>query len=400
MRMTKVPEQSRILDRLFSLLAAQPPHVADMTRRGFIANAGKFGLTAAMATSITQMFAMPAMAEDVVLPEITSVPEALKGSGELRYCSYGGALQEAQRKAYLEPFQRLTGIKIIESEGPDTAKIKAMVDTGNLEYDLCENDASSVLNLQRQGDYFEKIDYSLFDTANIDPKVLQPYYFNMLPYAQIVAYRTDAFDKAPQSNADVWDMQAFPGPRALQSGSGGLSPDLEVASMAAGVPASSIYPLDIAKAYESLAKIKPNVVKWWEAGAMPAQLLSDDEVVMATAWNGRIDAIQRAGAPVDILWKDQLLRNDCWCIPKGAPNKVNALKLSAFMSLAAPQARLSLLIPYGFINKGAEALIPADRLKKLPSFSEHASGMISYDDQWWATNYTDVSNAWAKFILG
>lgn len=385
---------------LFSLMAAQPPHVADLTRRRFIANAAKLGLTAAAATQMTRMFAMPALAQDVVLPEITAVPEALKGTGSVRFCSYGGSFQEAQRKAYLEPFTRLTGIEVIESEGPDTAKIKAMVDTGNYEYDICENEAGSVLNLQSKGDYFEELDYSLFDTANIDPVYLQKHYFLMLPYAQIFAYRKDAFDTAPKNNADLWDTKTFPGPRALQSGGGGLSPDLEIAAMAAGVAPKDVYPIDLDLAYDSLGKIKPDVVKWWEAGAMPAQMLADDEVVMATAWNGRIDTVQKAGAPVEIVWQDQLLRNDCWCILKNAPNKENALKLSAFMSMAQPQARLPMLITYGFINKMAEPLIPPERLKLLPSFSDNKSKMIIYDDAFWAKNYDDIHARWEKFILG
>lgn len=388
------------LQSLLSLMAAQPPHIADMTRRRFIANAAKFGLTVAAASQMTNLFAAPAMAQDIALPEITSVPDALKGSGTVRYCSYGGALQEAQRKAYLEPFTRLTGIQVIESEGPDTAKIKAMVDTGNYEYDVCENEAGSVINLQSKGDYFEEMDYSLFDRDNIDAANLKKNYFLMLPYAQIIGYRTDAFDTAPKSVADFWDTQAFPGPRSLQSGNGGLSPDLEIASMAAGTKPADVYPVDLDKAYASLGKIKGDVVKWWEAGAMPAQLLADDEVVMATAWNGRIAAAQAAGAPIEIVWQDQLLRNDCWCILKNAPNRENALKLSAFMSMATQQARLSMLITYGFINRKAEALIPADRLKMLPSFSENKALMIEYDDAWWAANFDDIHKRWATFILG
>jgi putative spermidine/putrescine transport system substrate-binding protein len=335
----------------------------------------------------------------VALPEITSVPEALKGSGEVRYCSYGGALQDAQRKAYLEPFTRLTGIKVIESEGPDPAKIRAMVDTGNYEYDLCELEGATVLNLQDKGNYFEEMDYSLFDTANISESYLKKHYFLMLPYAQVIAYRKDAFDTAPTKIEDLWDMEKFPGPRSMQSGTG-LSPDLEVAVMAAGTAPPAVYPVDLDKAFASLGKLKPDVVKWWDAGAMPAQMLSDDEVVMATAWNGRIEAAKLAGAPLEIIWKNQLLRNDCWAIPKGVPNKTNALKLSAFMSMAAPQARLSSLITYGFINRGAEALLPPDRLKMLPTYSEYVSQLIVYDDQWWAKSYDEVTARWNKFILG
>ena len=68
--------------------------------------------------------------------------------------------------------------------------------------------------------------------------------------------------------------------------------------MGAGVPRDKVYPIDIDKAFASLKTIKSDVVKWWTAGAMPAQLLADNEVVLATAWSGRIFAIQKGGAPV------------------------------------------------------------------------------------------------------
>jgi putative spermidine/putrescine transport system substrate-binding protein len=68
---------------------------------------------------------MPAFAAEVKLPEITAIPQRLKGSGVVQVCSYGGAFQDAQRKAYFEPFERLSGIKVIEAQGPDPAKVKA-----------------------------------------------------------------------------------------------------------------------------------------------------------------------------------------------------------------------------------------------------------------------------------
>ena len=382
-------------------MAGQSPHAADLTRRRFLAGAAKLGLTATAAIALTRSFGMPAFAADEpALPAITSIPDKLKGTGVVRYCSFGGALQDAQRKAYLKPFEELSGIKVIESEGPDAAKVKAMVDTGNIEWDIYEDDGGSVLNLLKKGDYYEPIDYSLFDADNIDASAKQKFFFNMLPYAQIIAYRKDAFGgKVPKDVHDFWNTDAFPGPRSMQSGGGGLNADLELAAMAAGASPDKLYPIDLDKAFASLAKIKPNVVKWWEAGALPAQLLSDDEVVMATAWSGRIDAIQRAGAPVEIIWKNQLLRNDVWAIPKGAPNRENAQKLGAFITMAAPQARLSMLIPYGFVNKKAEALIPPERLKVLPTFSEHRAELIEFDTKWWADNYDAITERWNKFIL-
>jgi putative spermidine/putrescine transport system substrate-binding protein len=382
-------------------MAAEPPHVADHSRRRFIGNAARFGLTAAAAAAMTRGLAFPAYAATAELPTIKDFPAKLKGSGEVRVCSYGGAFQAAQREAYFKPFEALSGIKVIESEGPDISKVKAMVDTANIEYDVGEFDRSSVLNLGKKGDYWEEIDYSLFDVDNIAPAFRYKYSVDMLPYGQIFGYRTDAFKgEVPTGAADLWDTKKFPGARALQAGSGGLAPDLEVAIMATGVPKEKVYPIDIDKAYASLAKIKPDVDKWWTAGAIPAQLLNDNEVTMATAWNGRIYAIQQTGAKVAPVWKDGLLRTDVWAIPKGAKNKENAQKFSAFITMAVPQARISYLIPYGFVNSKAAALIPPERLKQLPTAPDILKDLLIYDVAWWTDNHDAVLDRWNKFLLG
>ena len=170
--------------------------------------------------------------------------------------------------------------------------------------------------------------------------------------------------------------------------------------MATGVPRDKVYPIDIDKAYASLAKIKPDVDKWWTAGAIPAQLLNDNEVVMATLWNGRIYAIQQTGAKAAPVWKDGLLRTDVWAIPKGAKNKENAQKFSAFITMAVPQARISYLIPYGFVNRKAAALIPPDRLTQLPTAPETLSQMLIYNVGWWTDHRDEVLAKWNKFLLG
>ncbi|HYZ61367.1 MAG TPA: ABC transporter substrate-binding protein [Acetobacteraceae bacterium] len=388
------------LTRILARMAAEPPHVADMTRRQLIANAARYGLTVAAAAAMTSHLAMPALAAAPEMPPVKDFPEKLKGSGTVRVCSYGGAFQAAQRQAYFKPFEELSGIKVVESEGPDIAKVKAMVDTGNVQYDVGEFDRASVVNLARRGDYWEKIDYSLFDVDNIDPVFRETDSIAMLPYGQIIGYRTDAFGgKEPKDNPDLWDVTNFPGARCLQAGSGGLEPDLEVALMAAGVPRDKVYPIDIDKAFASLAKIKPHVDKWWTAGAQPAQLLNDKEVVMATAWNGRIYTIQQNGAPVKAIWKNQLLRTDVWAIPKNAPNKLNAQKLSAFITSAVAQARLSYIIPYGFVNNKSAAMMPPERLPQLPTAPEVKKDLLVYDSGWWADNRDAVLARWNKFLL-
>jgi len=165
------------------------------------------------------------------------------------------------------------------------------------------------------------------------------------------------------------------------------------------VPLDKIYPIDIDKAYASLAKIKPAVVKWWEAGAIPAQMLSDNEVAMATAWNGRIAAIQAQGAPVAIGWRQGGLRTDAWAVPKGAANRENAMKFTAFITLPVPQARLSMLIPYGFVNSKATEYITPEQLAVLPTAPEIKDELYVYNAEWWADNRGKVLEKWASWLL-
>ncbi|MER3438177.1 MAG: Tat pathway signal protein [Chloroflexota bacterium] len=372
-----------------------------MSRRELLRHGGRFATAAAL---FAAGFPLAARAQDgtpasVQLPEITEIPENLKGSGEVIVASWGGAFQDAQREAYFKPFERLSGIKVIEGTQPDVAKIKAMVDTGNVEYDVAEVDRSDVILLEKQGDYWEEIDYSLFDTANIPGYRRYKYSCDMLPYATIIAYRTDVFSTPPAGQKDFWDLDKFPGPRSTTGGTGGLVPFLEAALIADGVEKDAVYPIDIERAYNSLSKIKGDVVKWWEAGAQPAQALTDNEAVMVHAWNGRIAAIQAEGAPAGITWNEGMLATDVWAIPKGAKNAENAQKFTAFITMAIPQARLSMLIPYGFVNEKAAEYIPAERLAQLPTAPQYKDQMFERNAEWWVENRDAVLERWNEWIL-
>jgi putative spermidine/putrescine transport system substrate-binding protein len=241
-------------------------------------------------------FIRPAGAQ-AAWPEVTAIPDALKGTGEVRIATFGGTMQDAQQRAYFEPFEKLSGIKVRAFPGSDPTKIKAMVETGNVEWDMAQLSRGSIMNLQKRGDYFEKIDYDIID-GGVDPAYRFEYGREMLVWAQVLAYRTDALKGAvPKGWVDFWDTKKFPGERAMVGTSAGGWPELEFALMAAGVPADKLYPLDIDKGFASYDKIKKDVIKWWDTGAIPIQLLTDREVVMTTVWNGRMAALQAAGVP-------------------------------------------------------------------------------------------------------
>jgi putative spermidine/putrescine transport system substrate-binding protein len=57
----------------------------------------------------------------------------------------------------------LSRINTRDFAGADINKVKAMVETGNVEWDVVQLSRSTVKNLMKKGDYFEEIDYDLVD---------------------------------------------------------------------------------------------------------------------------------------------------------------------------------------------------------------------------------------------
>ncbi len=228
------------------------------------------------------------------------------------------------------------------SPAPTRPRSRRWSRPSNIEWDLAQLSRGSIMNLMKTGDYFEKIDYSLVDDG-VDKAYRFEYGLEMLVWAQVMAYRTDSFKGAvPNGWADFWDTKKFPGDRAMVGTGNGGWPELEFALMAAGVPPDKLYPIDIDKAFASYDKIKKDVVKWWDTGAMPIQLLTDREVVMTSVWNGRMAALQAAGVPAQISWNQGLLKRDAWGIPKGAKNKANAMKFVGLLDHGDPAgARLA-----------------------------------------------------------
>lgn len=326
-------------------------------------------------------------------------PNKWKGK-TLVFAGFGGAMQDAQRKAVLEPFARLTGCQIVE-DTTDIGKIKAMVDAKAVEWTVAQQGTFESRVLGMQG-YLEPIDYSIVDKSNFFEDVAGEFDVAVIYWSTILAYRTDKFgNNPPQGWKDFWDVQNFPGPRAMDKVDGPVG-NLEFALLADGVPKDQVYQVlrtaeGIDRAFKKLDEIKPHVTVWWEAGAQPAQLLADGEVDMAQAWNGRIDAIQRQGAPVAIQWNEGLLRTDSFIVPKGVKEKELAMDFINFATRPEVQAELAKHIPYSPTNAKAFDLMSEELKARLPSAPAQKEKQLVADAAFWLENLdrlTERFNDW------
>jgi len=324
-----------------------------------------------------------------------------RASSSITVRTLGGAYEEAARKVYFEPFTAETGITV-QTAAANFSKLLAMHRSGNSEFDIVDIGELGIIQLRDAG-ALEKVDYGSWkdiDQTMIDEAAVSEFGIGHTYYSTVLGYNTAAIseDKAPKNWQDFWNVEQFPGPRMLADiASGDI--DLEQALIADGVPLDKLYPLDIERGLAAMARIRPSIRKFWDTGALSAQMLTDQEAVMGTIWNTRAQAAIDGGAPLRIVWDGGQLRMQCWGIPKAAKNLDGAQQFIAFVMSADRQAALAELIPNGPTNKMAFEKLPAERAKILPNNPDIVSRCFVQNAQWWADNRAQVASGWSKWLL-
>ncbi|MCC7273402.1 MAG: ABC transporter substrate-binding protein [Alphaproteobacteria bacterium] len=310
----------------------------------------------------------------------------------------GGGLAQTITRIYEEPFTRATGIKVRATAPVSLPKLKAMVESGNVEWDMTELGGSDVIEATRHG-WLQPVDWSFVDPDGKLPAIARlPNAMVTATFSTVLAYRTDKFPagKGPASWADFWNVQAFPGPRALQSSPVG---NLEFALLADGVAPDKLYPLDVERAFRKLDQIKPHVTVWWTTGAQHVQLLIDGEVVMTSVWNGRITPLRREGKPVAISYQGGALQLSYWGIPKGAKHPKEAMTYMRTRLDPEKGKQFVSEVPYpGFIPGLIELLDPAVA-RDLPTHPDNVAMQYRFDPQWWAERRAPLTERWNAWLL-
>ena len=219
-----------------------------------------------------------------------------------------------------------------------------------MEIDCIDTGNDALLNLEMAG-ALEPIDYKSFtltDPADIDPPVKLPYQVGSFTYAFVMGYNTGVFPpgKEPKSWEQFWDLKAFPGARTLADMASG-APNLEFALIADGVPMDKVFPIDIPRAFKSLSRIKSSVPKFWDTGALSAQMMADKEAVLGVLWSTRLQVAADGGAPLGTQWNQNEILVQSYGITKGSKNVDAALKFIDYSLSPEVQARiLSEALPY------------------------------------------------------
>ncbi|MDY7562166.1 ABC transporter substrate-binding protein [Pseudomonas sp. 10B1] len=319
---------------------------------------------------------------------------------DLTVISFGGANKDAQVKAFYAPWEKAGNGKIIAGEyNGEMAKIKTMVDTKSVSWDLVEVESPELSRGCDEG-MFEEIDPASLPGTKADyvPGAIQTCGVGFFVWSTVLAYNADKLASAPTGWADFWNVKKFPGKRGLRKGA---KYTLEFALMADGVAPKDVYKVLAGKdgqdrAFKKLDELKP-FIQWWEAGAQPPQFLASGDVVMSSAYNGRIAAVQKE-SNLKVVWNGGVYDFDAWAIPKGSKNAAEAKKFIAYSVSPEQQKTYSENIAYGPANTKAVPLLDKGVLKDMPTTPENIKNQVQIDVGFWADNGEQLEQrftAWA-----
>jgi len=319
--------------------------------------------------------------------------------GRVVFATWGGSWEEAMRKAWFQPFTQKTGIEVVTVSGPDYGKVRAMVKAGQTEWDIVECNPDFQWIGPREG-LLERLDFKVIDRTPIvpDPKLVTEYSVPQVFWARVMVYNTKQFSKEnhPRSWQDVWDLNRFPGKRALYSKTNGGS--LEIALLADGVPPDKLYPLDVNRALKSLDRIKSQVI-WYDTNQQITQYMVGGQFAVGIAPDGRALAAIGQSAPIAIEYNQSILTWSAFVVPKGAPNREGAMSLLAYVLTPQAQAAIAMAFPYGPVVAKAYDSIPPERAAILAGGPQQAGRYILADERWWAENLNEVTEKFTAWRI-
>ena len=302
-------------------------------RRGFVAGAG-------------------AVSAASLLPGATMAQQAT-----VTFSSWGGAFQDALREAMLKPAAQRLGIAVREDTTNGIQDIRAQITARRITWDVTEQELPTAETLKREN-ALEPIDYAIVGTDGIPRELINSHYVGFINFTKVIAWQVSTYgENGPKTWADFWDVKKFPGKRSLFQQ---VNYALEAATMAQGVPIPDVYKVlatsqGMDRAWAKLEEIAPHIAVWYRGGSQSAQLLRDGEVDIIHMGHNRVESVIGSGRKVGYAFDGGTMDIDALMVPRGAPNRENAMRLIGEMLKPDAQARLAKAMPLGPVNTNAFA---------------------------------------------
>jgi putative spermidine/putrescine transport system substrate-binding protein len=343
-----------------------------------------------------------AAAGSAVLSPLAAIASRTAQAAEqpVTYFTYGGAWKQAIAAAFFEPFTKKTGIPVQYQEPYTFAKLRAMHEAKAQQIDLAGLSGMDVY-IAARAKMITPIDWSVVDKSALDPQQL--HHENVIgvsSQSMNICYSKKKWpgEQHPNSWADFWNVEKFPGRRALRRDAFWT---MEAAAKADGIKDDAFYPLDVDRVFASLERIKPHIKAWWSDNSLAQQLMEQEEVDLIYMTNGRAtQSILDHKAAYEMIWNEAIYAGHAegWIVPAGAPNPIGGMKALDVVGRAEYQAVFARLLYYAPQNAKAIDLLDPALARLMPSHPENEKVAHISNYQWWADNNARVQRRFEQWL--
>lgn len=337
-------------------------------------------------------------------PVAGEVAEGVLAGHTLTYAGDGGTTQDAQLSALFTPFASISGVTFNQDSPQTLAKVESQVNSGNIQWDFISSFGDAVA--RECGTLFEKIDLSKLDTSKVPANLMGGTECGIpsIVYGMVLAYSTDEFSgNAPKNWADFFDLDAFPGTRALYSGDGKIDGStVQAAALAAGWDPESEFTVEWAeKGLDKIDEIADSVV-FYSTGAQAQQMLESGEAKMAGAWSGRALAAVKNGAGVDVAWDEWVSLIDYFAIVKGSKNVEAAYYAMNYALGAEQQAKWAEESGYSPTNSEAQPNVDEVTQSYILTTPEREATAVDLALEFWSDLdvVKPLQDRWVSLVAG
>lgn len=342
-----------------------------------------------------------ALAASIVTGSL-AVAAPVFAEGEVMFSSWGGSFQDALRESMLDPAAQKLELTIKEDTTNGISDVRAQITAGAVAWDISEQALSDCARLKQEG-ALEPIDYDVVSTDGIPDSLVDSAWVGMMTYSLVIGWQAEKFgENGPQSWADFWETEAYPGTRAMFNS---VSHALEAALMADGVDPKDVNKVlrsegGVDRAFAKLEEIAPDITVWYRGGSQAAQLMADEEIDIIQIGNGRADALNADAMQVGFTWNQATTDADCLLVPKGAPNRENAMRVINEMLSAEAQARMAVAISYGPVNSNAfeTGLISPELAAKNNAAPNNMKTQVVLDAGFYVENFAELQERFDTLV--
>jgi len=275
-------------------------------------------------------------------------------ASEIVICNWGGAASDILADVMGTAFTAETGIPLrVDGAGPSPGKVRAMVESGAVVWDVLDSGAGSAIVMNEAG-VIQPIDYDVVDASKVLEGTALPFAVgNYLFGYGLATNPTMLPNGSPTTWADVWDVEQFPGIRTFRKSVRG---QLESAVLAMGIPKEEVYDF------------------------------LDEQMEPGT---------------FELSFEGGVLQPGMWAVPTNNPSGTKAaMNFIAMTQDPDLQVEWFNAIGNAPINPEAAAKVSSELAPWNPADAANVAKMVIYSDEWYGKNQVHAEELYIDALIG